>query len=380
MTTGGSSHPAMETKTENQRPENNNNGQLISVPRKDTIRLLEVYVKRSLSLNDGALGNKKGRKDKWVTMPNRQRRHSSDPSIHLMEVKGSDDEEVGPFSVVEPPASVPDTLHEEKPPSPQEKPSKKPKNKKPSFWKSFVGFFSRKSSEEKDEDEDSRPEIPEMARSEETLSDVVTSCLPAATVTSHKKKSMRRKSIKRRLSKRGRSTTKQNKSLKDLNIADISRVEAVVSVEATYSYYEKVSQELERIVHEVKEEAEQLTDEQIINRIIELTKEQGDAIEDKLKDNPTLSGFFQRMTYSSFQKLADAYLEKEAMATHNPPTIPHTAPELIKLAFTYDFTAKVARLSRQNVGHITGLGNRYLEDRFEYKQVCSDHPVSDSDS
>lgn len=33
-----------------------------------------------------------------------------------------------------------------------------------------------------------------------------------------------------------------------------------MSVEATYSYYEKVSQELERIVHQVKEEVEQLTD------------------------------------------------------------------------------------------------------------------------
>lgn len=93
----------------------------------------------------------------------------------------------------------------------------------------------------------------------------------------------------------------------------------------------------------------------------------------QLKDNPTLSGFFQRMTYSSFQKLADAYLETEVTPTHSLPTIPHTAPELIKLAFTYDFTAKVARLSRQNVGHITGLGNRYLEDRFEYKQVRNRH-------
>lgn len=37
---------------------------------------------------------------------------------------------------------------------------------------------------------------------------------------------------------------------------------AVVSVEATYSYYEKVTEELERIVHEVqvKEEAEPLSD------------------------------------------------------------------------------------------------------------------------
>lgn len=89
----------------------------------------------------------------------------------------------------------------------------------------------------------------------------------------------------------------------------------------------------------------------------------------QLKDNPTLTNFFQRMTYSSFQTLADAYLEKEASPTLNPPTVLPTAPELVKLAFTYDFTAKIARLSKQNVGHITGLGNRYLQERFEYKQV-----------
>lgn len=75
------------------------------------------------------------------------------------------------------------------------------------------------------------------------------------------------------------------------------------------------------------------------------------------------------MSYSSFQKLADAYLENEATPTHNPPTVPPTAPELVKLALTYDFTAKIVRLSKQNIGHITGLGNRYLQDRFEYKQV-----------
>lgn len=89
----------------------------------------------------------------------------------------------------------------------------------------------------------------------------------------------------------------------------------------------------------------------------------------QLKENPTLNNFFQRMSYSAFQTLADAYLEKEALPTHNPPNVLTTAPELVKLAFTYDFTAKVARLSKQNVGHITGLGNRYLQERFEYKQV-----------
>lgn len=75
------------------------------------------------------------------------------------------------------------------------------------------------------------------------------------------------------------------------------------------------------------------------------------------------------MSYSSFQQLADEYVEKEASPTHNPPTVLPTAPELVKLAFTYDFTAMIARLSKQNVGHITGLGSRYLQDRFEYIQV-----------
>lgn len=119
--------------------------------------------------------------------------------------------------------------------------------------------------------------------------------------------------------------------------------------------------------------------EEVINRIIALTKEQGDAIDGKIKDNPTLSNFFQGMSYSSFQQLADAYLEKETTPTQNPPTVLSTAPELVKLAFTFDFTARIAGLSKQNIGHITGLGNRYLQDRFEYKQACTDHPWSDCD-
>lgn len=62
-------------------------------------------------------------------------------------------------------------------------------------------------------------------------------------------------------------------------------------------------------------------------------------------------------------------MEEEASPIHNPPNVLPTAPELVKLAFTYDFTAKVARLSKQNVGHITGLGYQYLQERFEYQQV-----------
>lgn len=356
----------METQSEKQKT--NNNGQLILVPHKDTIRLLEVYVKRSLSLNDGGLEGKRAeRKAKWVTMPRKQRRHSSDPSIHLSD--GLADGEIGTFAGVEPQANLPETLPEQK-----GKHKKSKKIKKPSLWKSFLGIFSRKDADEKDDEQATPAEVPETSTIDEAFEVV-----PTVTVASvPRRKSTKRRDKKKRLSRK-LSLLISNK-LEDVNLADIS-VEAVMSVEPTYSYYEKVTEELEKIVHEVKvkEEAKPLTDDEVINRIIALTKEQGDAIDEKIKDNPTLSNFFQAMSYSSFQMLADAYLEKEASPVQNPPTVPPTAPELVKLAFTFDFTARIAGLSRQNIGHITGLGNRYLQDRFEYIQPCTDHPWSDCD-
>lgn len=362
----------METLKEKQKV--NNNGQLILVPHKDTIRLLEVYVKRSLSLNDGALASKRPeKKEKWVTMPQKHRRHSSDPSIHLNDGFGEGD--IAKFTSVEPQANLPGTAPEEK----EKQKNKLKKVKKPSLWKSFLGMFSRKDAEDKDDEQETPAEMPETSENNETF-ETTTSCLPTTAAASvQRKKSVKRRSKKKRLS-RTLSFLKSNK-LEDLNSSDISAVESVVSVEPTYSYYEKMTEELEKIVNEVKEkeEAKPLTDEEVINRIIALTKEQGDAIDGKIKDNPTLSNFFQGMSYSSFQQLADAYLEKETTPTQNPPTVLSTAPELVKLAFTFDFTARIAGLSKQNIGHITGLGNRYLQDRFEYKQACTDHPWSDCD-
>ncbi|KAF7650295.1 hypothetical protein LDENG_00128030 [Lucifuga dentata] len=362
----------METQTEKGMP---NNGQLIFVAHSDTIRLLEVYVKRSLSLNDGALGHKTTQKGtKWVTMPKRRmRRHSSDPSIHLAHLSG--DKEIGGFAAVETPADKPEPNTDE-----LEKTKKKSKkNKKPSLWRSFLGLFSQKGSEDKDGDQDSSSDTPKAPPILESP-DATPSCLPRASDPLQRRKSTGKKS-KRRRSKRRLSLLKLNKtgSVKDINPADITGVESVVSVEPTYSYYERVSEEMKKIVHEVKEKEEVLTNEEIINRIITLTKEEGDAIDDKLKDNPTLSSFFQRMSYPAFQKLVDTYVESETSPTKNFTVLP-TAPELVKLAFTLDFTARIAALSRQNIGHITGLGNRYLQDRFEYKQACTDHPWSDDDA
>ncbi|CAN9511905.1 unnamed protein product [Ophioblennius macclurei] len=357
----------MEAHTEKQKPANS---QLILVPHKDTARLLEVYLRRSLSLNDSTVGHKTSPdQEKWVTIRRRHRRHSSDPSLHLSDPSHEGD--IGElFRAVEPPDNQPEPSAEgseksgsEK--SGSEKPGKKKSSKKPSLWKNLLEILSRKTVEDKDEEHQSTSEMSDT-------SEAAVTCLPTAPTTP-RRKSTRRNTLRRRFSRR---------TVKELNTSDITSVEGVVSVEPTDSYYENVTAELEKIVREVKEKEEEkpLSNEEIIKRIIALTKEEGDAINAKLKDNSTLNSFFQGMTYSSFQRLADAYLEEEAPPTMTPPTVLPTAPELVKLAFTLEFTAQVASLSKKNVGHIKGLGKRYLQDRFEYTQACTGHPWSDTEN
>ncbi|XP_028303134.1 uncharacterized protein LOC114463653 [Gouania willdenowi] len=351
----------METHTEKEKPAN---GQLIYVPPNDTVRLLEVYVKRSLSLNDGTLGLNSvnaREKEKWVPVRRRIRRHSSDPSFLNIEGCSETRDNV----------SVAELRIDEEEETPKKISKQSKKIKKPTFWKTFLGFFSRKTNEDKDEEHDVPAEKPEDPEATDAF-------LPSTPVTP-RKKTLRKRSMRRRFSKRRLSLIKLNKPGKELHTTDITGVEGIVSVEPTNSYYENVSAELEKIVHEVKVEEKPLSNEELIERFIALTKEEGDAMDVKLKENPTLSSFFQKITYSSFKKLADAYLEKEVSIPKKTPTVPPTAPELVKLAFTLDFTARMAMLSKQNVVYITGLGNRYLQDQFEYTQACTDHPWSDSD-
>lgn len=205
---------SMEQKAETQKSVN---GQLISVNHRDTIRLLEVYVKRSLSLNDSEYGEKKPkRKEKWVTNPRRSRLHSSDPSIHVPEVPK--DQEIGPFTVFRSSLDYPEKTDEES----QKSTKKSTKTKKGSFWKNLLVFFSLKGNEEKSEEEDGPPEIPDIPQPE-GLSDGVTSYPPNTPNASQKKKMLRKKPMRRRFSKQKLSLPKLNRSVKEH--AEITRVD-----------------------------------------------------------------------------------------------------------------------------------------------------------
>ncbi|KAI1893077.1 hypothetical protein AGOR_G00140160 [Albula goreensis] len=362
---------------------------LLSLGRRDTKRLLEVYVKRSLSLSDKSLPRNIA--SKWVAQAKSQgaARSASDGSTYLQSGRGLP---VRKLSTIEPsptdvPADLP--LSEGLPLEPEGSLKRAArKGRKSSLLKSFLGLFSKKGSEEKEGGRESSmeramldgPALPELcgmaAPVQEPPGEGAQGSLPST--RSRKPALGKRSLLKLSFSSRGSDRNRPQRMPSFRILPAEGQPEAIVCVEPISTYYEKVSEELEKIVKEVKDsptdenvdfaEAIQarasmvaVEDEETIEKIINLLKQQGDAIDIEIKDSISISSFFQSLSYSSFQQLADRYVEEEV-----PSKLPEDtpAPELVKFAFTLDFTAKVAGLSNQAVSRIMGFGNQYLQDRF----------------
>ncbi|KAG1963152.1 uncharacterized protein LOC120494126 isoform X1 [Pimephales promelas] len=410
--------------------DSNHTPQLLSVGEKDKKRLLEVYVKRSLSLNDGSQcpRRREDRASKWIATTEQKTSDHKHTSLYLTSQASISDENIRYEYVIEPQLekkemssekkskkwkvkgslrrndgssgsqksngkskkwfknldkgketggqsndAPPQTstvtvgdIHSKTPKSStvERKEKEGKKTKKPTVWKTFLNWFYRGSIEKE----------PDHQRTEEQLplsqpSTPQTSCLPIADGDINLRRS---KSLKKRRSSKWRRS------------GDLSTAKSVKMVEPTTSYYEKMSEELEKIVHEVKDNPAddnatfQPTDqsgvmvsqEELVRRITELIKHQGDIIDNRLKENDTVSTFLDGITYRSFQQMADQYVQLEV--PHKKTSTPVVAPELVKFAFTLDFTAQVANLHRQATGHIMGFGNQYLQDRFTH--MSESHP------
>ncbi|OCT94326.1 hypothetical protein XELAEV_18011994mg [Xenopus laevis] len=139
-------------------------------------------------------------------------------------------------------------------------------------------------------------------------------------------------------------------------------------------FYDKVTDEIEQIVkesdnlaaHSRKESfGGELTSEQaedpevLIKKIVSILRKEGDELNKKVKDDPTLSSFFREISYNSFKHLADVYVDKEVKNK-----VSDVMPEDIKFAYSIDFTAKVACISSHPVNRIMGFGHQYLQDTF----------------
>ncbi|KAG9269937.1 serine/arginine repetitive matrix protein 1-like [Astyanax mexicanus] len=338
-------------------------------------RLLEVYVRRSLSLSDGA-GPRAQRVKTRRKWPVQARRASSDSSAHRLSIQ----DVLQTTDPPEPPRSR-GTPASSRPPAGDTAPSTRtPDPDRRSVLRTFLNWFSNKRSETRTE---APPPEPETRPSEPPRPE-------------------RRKRSFRTLSFRN-----QNNKKPPLSPDDVIRLPNAVMVEPSSVYLEKVSEELERMVKEVKSPGggsdgdfsaaagaseHPSTAEEVVERMISLLKQHGDAIDEKIKRNSGVHAFLQRLSYSSFQQLADRYLSQIPPPPHRVTNTTHTstcttntsttsssssAPELIQLAFTLDFTASIARLSNQSLTRITGYGNRYLQDRFTH--ICSAHTQVDGD-
>ncbi|XP_029428202.1 uncharacterized protein C6orf222-like [Rhinatrema bivittatum] len=138
-------------------------------------------------------------------------------------------------------------------------------------------------------------------------------------------------------------------------------------------YCNKVSEEIELIVQgkesvEDRNRKQSLDDlpaeealqtEAVIRRIAALLQRKGDQWNQKIKDDPRLNSFFQDMSYTTFKQLADVYVDKEVKTSTGERT-----PEEVKFAFTVHLTAKVAGISNYPVSRIMGFGTQYLQDTF----------------
>ncbi|XP_023655420.1 uncharacterized protein [Paramormyrops kingsleyae] len=336
--------------------------QLLSMPQQDTQRILEVYVKRSLSLNDGSGKSKtvRTRVRRSATLIERRNgagKHETSRSANLPASRA----EAGPAQPAPPEASKPP----EAAALPEAKAKKSgKKSKKHSFFRSFLNLFSRKT--EKKEVAD-----PEQETSGANTANQGSSTTPQSEKKIWRKRSMRKPSFRRHDSQLAKFTPVKRPT--SLALSDTANLPNIVSVEPTEKYYEKLSEELAKIVKEVKEtpvdeghgteirRSKSAIENEAIQKIVLLLKQQGDIIDEKLKDNTSMNSIFQGLSYSSFQQIADHYVE-----TETPEVLPHGTggPELVRFAITLDVTAKMAGLSNQTVGRIMGLGNQYLLQRF----------------
>ncbi|RMB99420.1 hypothetical protein DUI87_24157 [Hirundo rustica rustica] len=99
--------------------------------------------------------------------------------------------------------------------------------------------------------------------------------------------------------------------------------------------------------------------DEAIQRIVALLRSAGDELDRQVREDARLQLFFRDMSYSSFKNLADAYVQRELTASR-----PNVNPQEIQFAYTVHLTATVAGICSQAVNRIMGFGTRYLDDSF----------------
>ncbi|XP_062898330.1 uncharacterized protein LOC134343519 isoform X2 [Mobula hypostoma] len=364
-------------------------------------RVVEVYIKRSLSLKEGGANNKIM---KWSSLPgnvspkNMKCKEGAGLNIPWKHCRGQEKMQSETEGQKHKDKAMPSSTSssniessvEKSPSKCRSKDGKKGRKSQTFFGKIVSSLWKRKSDEKKfDGHKRLRDPGPPLAENppehngKQHLAGIQEP--PGELPIIHKLK--KRNSLRRVLSlKRNNSEVKDiglagpgaskskdvRPSLLDLNSG--CRPEENISVRDSAYLYEQVSEEVERIV-QTSESAEGCEDkgrsartaeeletqclksDDNIWKIIEILQNVGDHVDSKLQGDSQLSTFFTNLSYDAFKELADQYVKKEVKNKGLQEN-----PELVKLAFTLDFTAKVAGVCDHQIKRITGFGSQYLQD------------------
>ncbi|XP_004934936.3 apoptosis facilitator Bcl-2-like protein 14 isoform X2 [Gallus gallus] len=380
-------------------------GSILSLDRRGAKKVLEIYVRRSLSccenthaakerLQERAKG--KGRKAALLQRSESDFGKYSHAKHSLKKEQEEEAKELGLEEAVveESKASAPGEDPKVEPePKRKSTKSSSPQGKAQHTWfKSFLNLLFKRSPEEQKENVGQKAKekdlrTPYSSKTEGARRPRANTC----TSPTLGKASRRRPSLKKVFSfkknveeERGEAGARAKRPgcLPLRHVLASSPTEA----EQPEGYYARVSEEVGLIVQGSGERrAERLpgptcTDgvDEAIREIVALLQEAGDELDRQVKEDVRLRTFFKDMSYSSFKNLADAYVRREMTASR-----PNVNPQEIQFAFTVHLTARVAGICNQAVNRIMGFGTRYLEDSFaplSYSKILQDRAKFSTDN
>ncbi|XP_009999695.1 PREDICTED: apoptosis facilitator Bcl-2-like protein 14 [Chaetura pelagica] len=374
-------------------------GKILSLDRQEAKKVLEIYVRRSLSCCESSMVAKKKcqerarRQGRKADGPQRSKSDSCKSSCAKLSTKK--DQEEGPKA-----AGLDEGLGDEnKAPGEVPKEELKPKRKSSknssqrTWFKSFLNFIFKKSSEEQKENtgqkaKEKDAKAPHSSKQEGAKKPGGDSSMSPPLGRAPK----RRPSLKRVFSFKKHTEEERAEAGRvhqqvtpprhrfSSPLANKGYVGLVgTDEEQPDGFYTRVSEEVGLLVQGSeggRGRGEQPPGDQgveeAIKRIVALLQSAGDELDRQMKEDPRLWVFFRDMSYSSFKDLADSYVQQELTGSR-----PNVNPQEIQFAFAVHFTARVAGICNQAVNRVMGFGTRYLEDSFaplSYSKILQPFP------
>ncbi|XP_062860797.1 apoptosis facilitator Bcl-2-like protein 14 [Trichomycterus rosablanca] len=126
-----------------------------------------------------------------------------------------------------------------------------------------------------------------------------------------------------------------------------------------------VVDELTRIVDRVpaaQDEVQTDSDTDLIQRLVDLLKESGDKLNEKIQRDKELLGYLENcFSYNLFETLTAAFICKVVPAREQAE---ETTEQKRKIAWTFEMTSRLSALDLQPMNRVMGFGAQYVHQHF----------------